>query len=110
MADDATKFAHEGGDTAPGTREQIAQRNREADAHAEVVAKAGQELRDAMERREGALAEADEKLHGADSDEPSRHDGSPVPPSREPDAIRRGREQAESAQKSSGRQQQSQKS
>lgn len=110
MADDATRFAHEGGDTAPGTREQIAQRNREADEHAQVVSDAGRELRDAMERREGALAEADAKLHGADSDEPSRHDGSPVPPSREPDAVRRGREQAEAAQKSSSNKQSQSKS
>jgi hypothetical protein len=81
MADeytDVNKYAHEGGDTAPGTREQIAARNKAADD----LAAAAREL---AEEREKALTDAAGKMREAEAAYyeavPSPH---VVPPSEAP--------------------------
>ena len=56
---DVNKYAHEGGDTAPGTREQIAERNKAADALAEAV-------RGVREDREKAQDDASAKIGAAE--------------------------------------------
>ncbi len=56
---DVNKYAHEGGDTAPGTREQIAERNKAADKLAEAV-------RGVREDREKAQDEASAKIGAAE--------------------------------------------
>lgn len=45
---DVNKYAHEGGDTAPGTREQIAERNAAADKVADAARAAAVAVRDAQ--------------------------------------------------------------
>jgi hypothetical protein len=84
MADeytDVNKYAHEGGDTAPGTREQIAARNKAAD---ELAAAA----REVAEARAAALDEASTKLREAEA---AYHEAVPsshvVPPSEAPAAT-----------------------
>ncbi len=86
MADeyhDVNKYAHEGGDTAPGTREQIGARNKAADKLAEVS-------RQYAADREKSADEHSQKLAKA-QDEFNRAVASPevVPPSRGAGAPRR---------------------
>ncbi len=63
MADsylDVNKYAHEGGDTAPGTREQIAERNAAADKLADVAREHGQRTRELQDERGEAMREAED--------------------------------------------------
>ncbi len=63
MADeyhDINKYARDGGDTAPGTREQIKERNDAADKLAEVAREQGQRQRELQDERGDALREAED--------------------------------------------------
>jgi len=98
MADEYTninKYAHEGGDTAPGTREQIADRNKAADTLAQASvdnAKARRELED--EHRD-KMAQAEEQFTQAvpnpDVVPPARGAGAPEGNKRSDTAEVKGR-------------------
>jgi len=62
---DVNKYAHEGGDTAPGTREQIAARNKAADELAAAAAGVSEERAKALEEASSKMREAEEKYHEA---------------------------------------------
>ena len=59
MADEVNQFAHDGGDTAPGTREQIKARNEAHDALSEAVSGASGGVADAIAARDQAIKEAE---------------------------------------------------
>jgi len=84
MADEYTninKYAHEGGDTAPGTREQIAERNQAADELAEASVENAKALRKLQDEQRDRMAEAEEKFTQAvpspDVVPPARGAGAP---------------------------------
>lgn len=56
--DEVNQFAHDGGDTAPGTREQIKARNEAHDALAEAIGGSSEVVKKAHEDRDKAVAEA----------------------------------------------------
>lgn len=62
---DVNKYAAEGGDTAPSTRKEIAERNKAADKVAEAAAERGRVLRDAEDEHAQAMAKAQEEYDKA---------------------------------------------
>ena len=68
MADeyfDVNKYANEGGDTAPGTREQIKERNKAADALAKAVRKEVDALAETREKGSENIRKAEEAYSAA---------------------------------------------
>jgi hypothetical protein len=106
MSTDATAYAHEGGDTAPGTREQIAKRNKEADQLAQAEREAAERIVQATEEHRQTVADTTGSLvvNRDDEKDPLAHMGGPVPPAEEPAAH-----QAARASRAPARQQQQQR-